>query len=163
MLELNQKDEKLLSELVEKYKAYRKPTEKQQLLVALSEIKNKTEDDIKKLQLLLNAERKAKQYFEADKAVNEALKVEKEKARKLLEHKKFTLGGGLWSALKDNKMFNGAISYRDILEMMIHQGLIHPIDKQGVNLFAEFLPTANETTNAPSQPSLPLSNSTNNS
>ena len=30
-------------------------------------------------------------------------------------------------------------------------------------LFAEFLPTANETTNAPSQPSLPLSNSTNNS
>ncbi len=159
MLALNPKDEKLLNELVEKYKGYRKPTEKQKLLVTLSEIKNKTEDDIKKLHLLLNVERKAIQFFEADKAVNEALKVDKEKARKLLEHKKFTLGGGFWLAINENKMFNGTISYRDILEMMVRQGLINPIDKEGKNLFAEFLPITNENTNnqSPSpiqQPSL---------
>ena len=56
---LTDKELDLLNKLLPKYKAYKKPTQQQQLLVVLGEKPNKNDDDVKKLQLILSAEKKA--------------------------------------------------------------------------------------------------------
>lgn len=139
MTNLTEKENEFFKNQVEKFKTFRKPNQSQQLLIALYDIQNKSEDDFKKIRVLLNAEKKYLQALKANKAIKDLLKADKEKERKALEHKKFMLGGGLWAAIKDDRKINQSLNYRQLIEIMISQKLLNPFDKEGNNLFSEFL------------------------
>lgn len=144
MTNLTEKENEFFKDQVEKFKTFRKPNQSQQLLIALYDIENKSEDDFKKIRALLNAEKKYLQALKANKAIKDLLKADKEKERKALEHKKFILGGGLWAAIKDDRKINQSLSYRQLIEIMISQKLLNPFDKEGNNLFSEFLSSKQE-------------------
>lgn len=131
---LTDKDSEYLQNLVIKYKAYSKPTDNQKLLVALYDLPNKNDDDFKKLQALLKAERKAEAHFNAQKKVKALLKAEKDKERKALEHNKFLLGGWLWGELsKKNPQLV------QLVNQAIQSGAIKAYDKDGNFLFGDVL------------------------
>lgn len=140
---LTDKDSEYLQNLVIKYKAYSKPTDNQKLLVALYDLPNKNDDDFKKLQALLKAERKAEAHFNAQKKVKALLKAEKDKERKALEHNKFLLGGWLWGELsKKNPQLV------QLVNQAIQSGAIKAYDKDGNFLFGEVLsPIQNQGVN----------------
>lgn len=131
---LNDKDNEYLQKLVTKYKAYSKPTDNQKLLVSLFNLNNKTDDDFKKLQALLKAERKAEAHFNAQKKVKDLLKADKEKERKALEHNKFLLGGWVWSELVEKNP-----QFIQLVTQAIQSGKVKAYDKDGKFLFGEVL------------------------
>lgn len=131
---LTDKDNDYLQKLVTKYKAYSKPTDNQKLLVSLYDLNNKTDDDFKKLQALLKAERKAESYFNAQKKVKDLLKADKEKERKALEHNKFLLGGWVWSELVEKNP-----QFVQLVTQAIQSGKVKANDKDGKFLFGEVL------------------------
>lgn len=132
--QLSDKDNEFLQGLVTKYKAYRKPTDNQKLLVALYNLPNKNDDDFKKLQALLKAERKAMAYYNAQKKVKDLLKAEKDKERKAIEHNKFLLGGWLWGELSKKNPQLG-----QLVNQAIQDKKINAYDKDGNFLFADVL------------------------
>lgn len=131
---LNDKDNEYLQKLVTKYKAYSKPTDNQKLLVSLYDFNNKTDDDFKKLQALLKAERKAEAHFNAQKKIKDLLKADKEKERKALEHNKFLLGGWVWSELVEKNP-----QIMQLVTQAIQNGKVKAHDKDGKFLFSEVL------------------------
>lgn len=131
---LNDKDNEYLQKLVTKYKAYSKPTDNQKLLVSLFDLNNKNDDDFKKLQALLKAERKAEAHFNAQKKVKDLLKADKEKERKALEHNKFLLGGWVWSELVEKNP-----QFVQLVTQAIQSGKVKGYDKDGKFLFGEVL------------------------
>lgn len=131
---LNDKDNEYLQKLVTKYKAYSKPTDNQKLLVSLYDFNNKTDDDFKKLQALLKAERKAEAHFNAQKKIKDLLKADKEKERKALEHNKFLLGGWVWSELVEKNP-----QIMQLVMQAIQNGKVKAYDKDGKFLFSEVL------------------------
>lgn len=73
------------------------------------------------------------------------IKKEKDAERKKLEHKKFTLGGGLLKAVSAGASFNN-VRYIDVLRDMFRQGFLTDKEKQ---LFSEFLQAPAPATSSP--------------
>lgn len=132
--QLNDKDNTFLQELVTKYKTYSKPTDNQKLLIAMYDLENKNDDDFKKLQALLKAERKAEAHFNAQKKIKDLLKADKEKERKALEHNKFLLGGWVWSELVEKNP-----QIMQLVMQAIQNGKVKAYDKDGKFLFGNVL------------------------
>ena len=132
--QLNDKDNTFLQNLVTKYKAYSKPTDTQKLLVSLYELKNKNDDDFKKLQALLKDKKKAIAHFNEQKKLKDMLKAEKDKERKALEHNKFLLGGWVWSELVEKNP-----QIMQLVMQAIQSGDIKAYDKDGKFLFGNVL------------------------
>lgn len=111
-----------LSELVTKFKAYKKPNETQQLIVLLGDKTNRTDEDNRKLTILLKAEKKAEQLAKARADARNLLNEEKAKVRKAEARKKIVWGGALKTASKKDaevarlmrKLFDGGyVAERD--------------------------------------------------
>ena len=123
----------LLNKLLPKYKAYKKPTQQQQLLVALGEKPNKDDDDIKKLQLILSAEKKAIELYEKEKAVKDLLQAEKALERKKFENGTYELGGLFRALLKENNP-----AFVQAFKTAIQNGKIRKTYKDNTPLFADY-------------------------
>ena len=134
-----------LKQYADTYRSYSKPTDIQKLIVALNDIENKTDDDISKIRMCLKAERKAEKLHEEKEAIRKLIREEKDAERKKLEHKKFTLGGGLLKAVSAGASFNN-VRYIDVLRDMFRQGFLTDKEKQ---LFSEFLQAPAPATSSP--------------
>lgn len=124
--------EKALTGFVEKYRKFKSPTDNQKLLIKLYETPNRSDDDNKKLDLLLTAEIKKKQAYEADKKFKDLLKADKKKADNALKQKKIVAGAGLLSAITKGANING-VPYTEILKDLIARGFISERDKDIFN------------------------------
>lgn len=94
-------DENYISELVEKYRAYKSPNDTQKLIVMLGS-KNRTDEEDKKLKILVNAEKKLAQLVKARQAARDVLNKDKSDKAKIETRKKIIWGSALKSAAQNN-------------------------------------------------------------
>ena len=94
-------DENYISELVEKYRAYKSPNDTQKLIVMLGS-KNRTDEEEKKLKILVNAEKKLAQLVKARQAARDVLNKDKSDKAKIETRKKIIWGSALKSAAQNN-------------------------------------------------------------
>jgi len=123
---MNDKDVDYLNELVSKYREYKSPTDTQKLLVVLGNKKDKTDDDNKKLMILMRAEKKAEELHKARQKTRDLLQAEKKAARKLETRKKVIWG----SALKTASVNDAQIA--QIMRKLWNEGFISEADKNVV-------------------------------
>lgn len=135
MLALNDGEKAYFEKLATKYKNHTKPTDVQKLLMAYYDKVDKTKEDFKAIKAILNAERQAEIHFKNQQAIEELIKKEKDKKRKELEHRKFTLGGALLKAVEAGASVSN-IRYTQILQDLARQGFLSEKDKA---LFSQFL------------------------
>lgn len=151
MLTLTDKELELLNTLLPRYKAYKKPTQQQQLLILLGEKSNRNDDDIKKLQVILSAEKKAIELYEKEKAVRDLLQAEKTKERKKFENGTYELGGFFRAMLKENNPH-----FVQAFKTAIQNGKIKKTYTDNSPLFADYDSLLNApATTAPTQPQNP--------
>lgn len=75
-------DEKYLDNLVQRFKGFKSPNDMQKLIVLLGEKDNRSDDDNRKLSVLLKAEKKADQLVKARADARRLIDADKSKARK---------------------------------------------------------------------------------
>lgn len=95
-------DLKYISELVEKYSAYKSPNDTQKLLVSLGSKDSRTEEENKTLKVLVNAEKKLEQLNKARQAARDVLNVDKIAKRKADSRRKIIWGAALITAAQNN-------------------------------------------------------------
>ena len=71
-----------LDDLVKRFKGFKSPNDTQQLIIILGEKDNRSEDDNRKLAVLMKAERKADQLAKARADARRLIDADKAKARK---------------------------------------------------------------------------------
>lgn len=91
-----------LEKLVTRFKGYKSPNDTQKLIVALGEKQERSDDDNKKLAVLIRAEKKFAELMKARAATNLIINAEKTEARKLETRKKVIWGAALLKASKSN-------------------------------------------------------------
>lgn len=116
-------DTAYLEKLVTRFKGFKSPNDTQRLIIALGRKLERSDDDNRKLTVLLRAERKAEELIKARAATSRIMNAEKTAARKLDVRKKIIWGAALKTASKDSpqiaqlmlKLFNeGYISKADL-------------------------------------------------
>lgn len=131
-------DENYISELVEKYQAYKSPSDTQKLIVMLGS-KNRTDEEDKKLKILVNAEKKLAQLVKARQAARDVLNKDKSDKAKIETRKKILWGSALKSAAQDNA---------DIAKLAVYlfdNGYIADKDKDAViDDYNAFIPTQSD-------------------
>lgn len=123
---MNNKDVDYLNELVSKYREYKSPTDTQKLIVALGSKSDKTDDDNKKLMILMRAEKKAEELHKARQKTRDLLQSEKKAERKKETHKKIVWGSALKKAAKDNAQI------AQVMCLLYDRGFISERDKDAV-------------------------------
>lgn len=123
---MNDKDVDYLNELVSRYKEYKSPTDTQKLIVALGSKSDKTDDDNKKLMILMRAEKKAEELHKARQKTRDLLQAEKKAARKLETRKKVIWG----SALKTASVNDAQIA--QVMRRLWNEGFVSEADKNVV-------------------------------
>ena len=115
-------DTDYLDLLVKRFNGFNRPTDAQRLIMLLGERKTRSDDENKKLSVLLRAEKKSDELVLARAATRRVLNAEKTAARKLETRKKVLWGAALKTASKDSpqiaalmlQLFNGGyISEKD--------------------------------------------------
>lgn len=91
-----------LEKLMTRFKAYKSPNDTQKLIIALGEKQERSDDDNKKLAVLMRAEKKSAELMKARAATNLIINAEKTEARKLETRKKVIWGAALKTASRDN-------------------------------------------------------------
>lgn len=123
---MNDKDVDYLNELVSRYKEYKSPTDTQKLIVALGSKSDKTDDDNKKLMILMRAEKKAEELHKARQKTRDLLQSEKKAERKKETHKKIVWGSALKKAAKNNEQI------AHLMRILYEKGFIDDRDKDAV-------------------------------
>lgn len=111
-----------VAELVEKYETYKSPTDTQKLIIILGS-KERTDDENKKLKILVNAEKKVAQLAKARQAAKAVTDKEKADKRKAETRKKILWGSALLTAAKEN------IQIAELLVFLHEAGYIAEKDK----------------------------------
>lgn len=91
-----------LEKLVTRFRGYKSPNDTQKLIIALGEKQERSDDDNKKLAVLMRAEKKSAELMKARAATNLIINAEKAEARKLETRKKVIWGAALKTASRDN-------------------------------------------------------------
>lgn len=136
MLALSKKDQSYLDKLLKNLASKKKLSNIQQQIVLTSEIDPKSEEDVKKLRLLINADRSKTVARESSK---QALQIDKDKlikAQELLEHKQRRVGEVFLSAIMQDAKFSDKFSYAKFLTKMFDQGHFTDDDRM---LLSEYL------------------------
>lgn len=115
-------DTDYLNSLVTRFKAYKKPNDTQKLIIALGELQERSDDDDKKLAVLLRAEKKADELMKARAATQRIMNAEKTAARKLDNRKKIIWGAALQKASTKSPEF------AQLMQQLIKQGFISDRD-----------------------------------
>lgn len=92
-----------LEKLVTRFRGYKSPNDTQKLIIALGEKQERSDDDNKKLAVLMRAEKKSAELMKARAATNLIINAEKAEARKLETRKKVIWGAALKTASRDNQ------------------------------------------------------------
>lgn len=95
-------DTSYLDDLVKRFKGYKSPNDTQQLIILLGEKNNRTDDDNRKLSVLLKAEKKADQLAKARADARRLLDAEKAKARKTETRRKIIWLSAIEKMCEDN-------------------------------------------------------------
>ena len=90
-----------LESLVMRFKAFNKPTEAQQLIVSLGVKQGRSDDDDKKLAVLMRAEKKAEELAQARNAARKMLDDVKGAERKARTRRQIIWGAALLKAAQD--------------------------------------------------------------
>ena len=90
-----------LESLIMRFKAFNKPTEAQQLIVSLGVKQGRSDDDDKKLAVLMRAEKKAEELAQARNAARKMLDDVKGAERKARTRRQIIWGAALLKAAQD--------------------------------------------------------------
>lgn len=132
-LSLTDKETSYLNEVVEKYNSYKTKTDKQQLLINLSSLKDKTEKDIKTIKTLLSIQKGIDDLAQKNKSIDDMLKADKKAERAKFEHGTFELGGFFRAMLK-----SGNADFINAFKSGIASGKIKKTYTDNTPLFAEY-------------------------
>lgn len=116
-------DTDYLNSLVTRFKAYKKPNDTQKLIIALGELQERSDDDNKKLTVLLRAEKKADELMKARAATQRIMNAEKTAARKLETRKKVIWGSALKTASKDSSQI------AQLMQKLFNEGYVSKSDQ----------------------------------
>lgn len=130
-------DTDYLNSLVTRFKAYKKPNDTQKLIIALGELQERSDDDDKKLSVLLRAEKKADELVKARAATQRIMNAEKTAARKLDTRKKVIWGAALKTAAKNDAQI------AQMMRKLYNDGYVAEKDKNAVRDDLEALTTSN--------------------
>ena len=130
-------DTDYLNTLVTRFKAYKKPNDTQKLIIALGELQERSDDDNKKLSILIRAEKKADELAKARAATSRIMNAEKTAARKLETRKKVIWGAALKAAAKNNP------GIAQLMSRLFNDGYIAEKDKKAVRADLEALTASN--------------------
>jgi hypothetical protein len=149
---------KLIETVTKKYNSYATKSDKQQIFLALIQLQNPTELDIKKIRAILALEKKLIQMGKKQSRLNNLLKKETQDKRRRIENQKYVLGGGFYSGLEKNALIGGKfgnLTYEDLYNQMFESGIFDKkndsgkiIDKanynsDGVHIFNDFIEKPN--------------------
>ena len=98
-------DDEYLENLVKRFKAFKSPNDTQKLIILLGEKDNRSDDDNRKLSVLLKAEKKADQLFKARADARRLIDAEEGRQRKARTRRMMILASAVESAIKqDNEV-----------------------------------------------------------
>ena len=130
-------DTDYLNSLVTRFKSYKRPNDTQRLIIALGELQERSDDDNKKLSILIRAEKKADELAKARAATSRIMNAEKTAARKLETRKKVIWGAALKAAAKNNP------GIAQLMSRLFNDGYIAEKDKKAVRADLEALTASN--------------------
>lgn len=119
-------DTEYLELIVTRFKAYKSPNDTQRLIIALSDKLERSNDDDKKLSVLLRAEKKADELVKARSATQRIINAEKTATRKLETRKKVIWGAALKTASKDHS------DIAQIMSKLVKEGYVSASDLEVV-------------------------------
>lgn len=95
-------DDEYLDNLVQRFKGFKSPNDTQKLIILLGEKNNRSDDDNRKLSVLLKAEKKADQLFKARADARRLIDAEKGKERKARTRRMMILASAVQSAVEQD-------------------------------------------------------------
>lgn len=116
-------DTDYLNSLVTRFKAYKRPNDTQKLIIALGSKSERSDDDDKKLTVLLRAEKKSDELMKARAATQRIMNAEKTAARKLETRKKVIWGSALKTASKDSSQI------AQLMQKLFNEGYVSKSDQ----------------------------------
>lgn len=122
-----------LESLVMRFKAFSSPTDAQQLIIMLGDKQERTEDDNKKLAVLMRAEKKAEELAQARNKARKMLDTVKDEERKKRTRRQIIWGAALLKAAQDEPHFARLAS------LLFDDGYIAEKDKDAVRADYEAL------------------------
>src|SRR5699024_1180106 len=105
---------------------YKRPNDTQRLIIALGELQERSDDDNKKLSILIRAEKKADELAKARAATSRIMNAEKTAARKLETRKKVIWGAALKTAAKNDAQI------AQMMRKLYNEGYVSDKDKDAV-------------------------------
>ena len=119
-------DTAYLEQLVRRFRGYKSPNDTQRLIILLGSKSERTDEDNKKLSILLKAEKAADKLIKARAATNKIINAEKTAARKLDVRKKIIWGAALKTAATNSP------EIAQIMSRLFSEGYIAEKDKHAV-------------------------------
>lgn len=127
-------DTKYLNDLVKRFEGYKSPTDTQQLIILLGNKDNRSDDDNRKLSVLLKAEKKADQLAKARADARRLLDAEKAKAHKAEARRKIATLSAIETMCKDNPQAMHQLN--QLIRQALEGGYVSDRDKQVVKPIA---------------------------
>ena len=115
-----------LEQLVRRFRGYKSPNDTQRLIILLGSKSERTDEDNKKLSILLKAEKAADKLIKARAATNKIINAEKTAARKLETRKKVIWGAALKTAAKNDAQI------AQMMRKLYNEGYVAEKDKNAV-------------------------------
>ena len=137
-------DTDYLNDLVKRFEGYKSPNDTQKLIILLGNKDNRSDEDNRKLSVLLKAERKADQLAKARAEARRMVDAEKAKAKKAETRRKIIWFSAIETMCKDNPQ--EAKTLERLKTLAYQNGYVSDRDKKAVSL-----PTATSATNANQQ------------
>ena len=123
-------DDEYLENLVKRFKAFKSPNDTQKLIILLGEKDNRSDDDNRKLWVLLNAEKKADQLAKARADARRLIDAEKSKTKKIETRRKIIWMSAIEKmASVDDK---SAHMLQQLRVKAFHEGYVSDRDKDAV-------------------------------
>ena len=123
-------DENYLDDLVKRFKGFKSPNETQKLIILLGEKDNRTDDDNRKLSVLLKAEKKADQLVKARADARRLIDADKSKMRKAEARRKI-----IWQSAFEAMAEDSMQAKRDLNQLKAdayEKGYVSERDKDAV-------------------------------
>lgn len=119
-----------LDDLVKRFKGFKSPNDTQQLIIILGEKDNRSDDDNRKLAVLMKAERKADQLAKARADARRLIDADKAKARKAEVRRKLIWMSALEKMADTDQEANHRL--RMLMQDAFNEGFVSDRDKDVV-------------------------------
>lgn len=125
-----------LEQLVRRFRGYKSPNDTQRLIILLGSKLDRSDEDNKKLSILLKAEKAAEKLIKARAATNKIINAEKTAARKLETRKKVIWGAALKTAAKNDAQI------AQMMRKLYNEGYVAEKDRGAVRADYDALTTS---------------------